>query len=61
MESERRLRAYIKTKLVDDNRVIFTEQRYIVQGPEYDGSIPIIQFRKFQYLKIVPQKHLTQE
>jgi hypothetical protein len=60
-ESEKRLRAYIKTKLIDENRVIFTEQRYLVQGPEYDGTIPILQFRKFQYLKIVPQKFLTQE
>jgi hypothetical protein len=60
-ESEKRLRAYVKTKLIDENRIIFTEQRYLVQGPEYDGTIPILQFRKFQYLKIVPQKYLTQE
>ena len=61
LESEKRLRDYIKTKLIDANRIIFTEQRYIIQGPEYDGTIPIIQFRKFQYIKIVPQKYLTKE
>jgi hypothetical protein len=60
-ESEKRLRLYLKKKLIDDNRIIFTEQRYLIQGPVYDGSIPIIQFRKFQYVKIVPQKYLTQE
>ena len=60
-ESEKRLRHYVKTKLIDDNRIIFTEVRYLVQGPEYDGTIPILQFRKFQYIKIVPQKVLTQE
>lgn len=60
-ESEKRLRLFMKRKLIDDNRIIFTEQRYLIQGPEYDGSIPIIQFRKFQYIKLVPQKYLTQE
>lgn len=60
-ESEKRLRLYLKKKLIDDNRIIFTEQRYLIQGPVYDGTIPIIQFRKFQYIKIVPQKFLTQE
>ena len=61
LESEKRLRKFVKTKLIDANRIIFTEQRYIIQGPEYDGTIPILQFRKFQYIKIVPQKYLTQE
>jgi hypothetical protein len=60
-ESEKRLRLYLRRKLIDDNRIIFTEQRYLIQGPEYDGTIPILQFRKFQYIKIVPQKFLTQE
>ncbi|MBK9192116.1 MAG: DUF1573 domain-containing protein [Crocinitomicaceae bacterium] len=60
-ESEKRLRLYLKKKLIDDNRILFTEQRYLIQGPVYDGTIPIIQFRKFQYIKIVPQKYLTQE
>ncbi|MBI3135119.1 MAG: DUF1573 domain-containing protein [Bacteroidetes bacterium] len=60
-ESEKRLRLYLRRKLIDDNRILFTEQRYLVQGPEYDGTIPILQFRKFQYVKIVPQKFLTQE
>ena len=60
-ESEKRLRLHLKRKLIDANRIIFTEQRYLVQGPEYDGTIPILQYRKFQYIKIVPQKFLTQE
>jgi len=61
LESEKRLRRFVKTKLIDANRIIFTEQRYLIQGPKYDGTIPILQFRKFQYIKIVPQKYLTQE
>jgi len=61
LESEKRVRKYLKTKLIDANRIIFTEQRYLIQGPVYDGTIPILQFRKFQYIKIVPQKYLTKE
>ena len=60
-ESEQRLRKYMNTKLIDENRVIFTEHRYLTQGPEYDGTIPILEYRIFQYVKIVPQKYLTQE
>ncbi len=58
-ESELRIREFIKTKLIDPNRVIFTDERYLINGPIYDGKIPIIKYRKFQYVKILPEKFLT--
>jgi hypothetical protein len=60
LESQFRLKDFLKKKLVDPNRIIFTEERFLMQGPEYDGTIPIIKFRKFQYLKIIPEKHLQE-
>lgn len=56
-ESEKRIKAFMQTRLIDPNRILFKEQRYLIQGPKYDGSIPIIKFREFQYLKVVPSKH----
>lgn len=60
LESQLRIRDYMKKRLIDPNRIIFSEERFLVQGPEYDGTIPIIKFRKFQYLKVIPEKHLTE-
>lgn len=59
-ESEYRIRDFMRKRLVDPNRIIFTEERFLEQGPAYDGKIPIIKYRKFQYLKVIPEKHLTQ-
>ena len=60
LESQNRIKAFMKKRLVDPNRIIFSEERFLVQGPKYDGRIPIIKYRKFQYLKVIPEKHLTQ-
>lgn len=60
LESEFRLRDFMKKRLVDPNRIIFTEERYLMQGPAYDNNVPIVKYRKFQYLKIIPEKHLTE-
>ena len=60
LESQFRIKDYMKKRLVDPNRIIFSEERFLVQGPKYDGTVPIIKFRKFQYLKVIPEKHLTQ-
>ena len=60
LESQRRLKQYLAKKLIDPNRVIFKDEQYIIQGPIYDGTIPILKYRKFQYVKIVPEKYLTQ-
>ncbi|MFT4600476.1 MAG: hypothetical protein ACI857_000650 [Arenicella sp.] len=59
-ESQIRIRHFLEKKLIDPNRVIFSEERYLVQGPKYNGTIPIVKFRKFQYVKVVPEKHLKQ-
>ena len=59
-ESENRIRDFMRKRLVDPNRIIFSEERFLEQGPTYDGNIPIIKYRKFQYLKVIPEKHLTQ-
>lgn len=60
LESQVRIKHFMQYLLIDPNRIIFSEERFLVQGPKYDGTIPIIKFRKFQYVKIVPKKHLTQ-
>lgn len=60
LESQIRIKHFMQHLLVDPNRILFTEERFLIQGPVYDGTIPIIKFRKFQYVKIVPKKHLTE-
>ncbi len=60
LESQNRIKHFLEKKLIDPNRVIFSEERYLVQGPRYDGTIPISKFRKFQYVKVVPEKLLKQ-
>jgi len=60
LESEKRIRDYLSKRLVDPNRVIFVEERFLIQGPKYDASVPIVAYRKFQYLKVLPEKYLKQ-
>ncbi|UKN02518.1 DUF1573 domain-containing protein [Paracrocinitomix mangrovi] len=60
LESQNRLRDFMRKKLIDPNRIIFTEERYLKQGPDYDGTIPVVKYRKFHYVKIIPEKYLTQ-
>jgi hypothetical protein len=60
LESQERIKAYLETRLIDPNRVLFSEERFLVQGPKYDKKIPIVKYRDFQYLKIVPEKFIKQ-
>lgn len=58
IESQKRLKAAMALKLIDPNRIIFTDELVTVQGPVYDGTIPVLQYRKFHYIRIVPEKAL---
>lgn len=58
IESQKRLKAAMALKLIDPNRIIFTDELVTEQGPDYDGTIPILQYRKFHYIRIVPEKSL---
>ena len=57
-ESQKRLKEQLKRKLVDENRIIFTEERNLIQGPPYDGQKTILSYRQYQYLRIIPEKFL---
>lgn len=59
-ESQNRIREHLSRLLIDPNRIIFTEERNLIQGPKYDGKTPIVHFREYQYLRIVPEKLLRQ-
>lgn len=56
--SQNRLKKALQQKLVDPNRIIFVDEVVVEQGPIYDGTIPIINYRKYHYLRIVPEKLL---
>tara|TARA_B110000037_G_scaffold34473_1_gene41836 strand:+ start:2559 stop:3017 length:459 start_codon:yes stop_codon:yes gene_type:complete len=58
-ESEKRLKAAMELKLIDPNRIIFTDELAIIQGPEYDGTIPILKYREFHYIRIIPEQTLN--
>jgi hypothetical protein len=53
-QSERRLKEALASQLIDPNRILFVQEKTLEQGPKYDGSIPIKQYRKFHYIKIQP-------
>lgn len=57
IESEKRLREALKALLVDPNRIIFIDENIAEQGPEYDGSIPVLKYRKYHYLRIIPESN----
>lgn len=59
VESEKRLKAAMELKLIDPNRIIFTDELAIIQGPEYDGTIPILKYREFHYIRIIPKQTLN--
>ncbi|MFK8039581.1 MAG: DUF1573 domain-containing protein [Crocinitomicaceae bacterium] len=56
--SKERLFNYLKTKLIDPNRVIITNEKIVVQGIDYDPKIPVVRYRNFQYVTFVPKKYL---
>lgn len=59
LESEKRLKRAMGNKLVDPNRILFTDESVVVQGPEYDGSIPVLKFREYHYIRIIPENLLS--
>jgi len=61
LESEKRLKEALKKKLIDPNRILFSDERTIEQGPTYDKTVPILKYRKFHYIRIVPEKLLSSE
>ncbi len=56
--SKERLYAYLKSKLIDPNRVIISNEKIVVQGIPYDKTTPIVRYRNFQYVTFVPKKIL---
>lgn len=58
LESQKRLEEQLKRKLIDPNRLIYKDEQVVVQGPPYDRKVPIIKYRKFHYLKIIPENYL---
>lgn len=58
-ESKKRLREYLKKRLVDPNRLLISEERILVQGIPYDKKTPIVRFKKFQYVTFVPVDYLS--
>ena len=61
LESQYRLKEYLRHNLIDPNRVLFIEERNLIQGPEYDRKTPILAYRNYQYLRIVPEKYLRHD
>lgn len=57
-ESIKRLREEMARKLVDPNRILIVDERTIEQGPAYDGSKPILAYKQFHYIRIIPEKAL---
>ena len=56
--SKERLFNYLKSKLIDPNRVIITNEKIVVQGIAYDPKIPVVRYHNFQYVTFVPKKYL---
>ncbi len=56
--SQNRLKKALEEKLIDPNRILFVDEEVVEQGPVYDGSVPIINYRKYNYLRILPEKLL---
>lgn len=59
-ESQKRLKAALESKLIDPNRILFLDESVVIQGPEYDGTVPIINYRSYHYLRIIPEKYLNE-
>lgn len=56
--SKERLFKYLKSKLIDPNRVIISNEKIVVQGIDYNPKIPVVRYRNFQYVTFVPKKYL---
>jgi hypothetical protein len=58
-ESKKLLTDYLKKHLVDPNRLIIDKENIIVQGIPYEKEIPIIRYKKYQYVRFIPALYLT--
>lgn len=58
-ESKKRLFDYLKKRLVDPQRIIFTEEHVLVKGVSYDKKTPIPAYRPYQYVTFVPLNYLN--
>ena len=56
--SKERLFKYLKSKLIDPNRVIISNEKIVVQGIPYDPKTPVVRYKKFQYVTFIPTKYL---
>ena len=56
--SKNRLFDYLRTRLIDPNRVIISNEKIVVQGMPFDRRIPVLRYRKFQFVTFVPVKYL---
>lgn len=56
--SKERLFKYLKSKLIDPNRVIISNEKIVVQGIDYNPKMPVVRYRNFQYVTFVPKKYL---
>ena len=56
--SKDRLNNYLKSKLIDPNRLIISNEKIVVQGIPYNSKTPVIRYRNFQYVTFVPKKYL---
>ena len=58
LESKKRLLSVMAEKMIDPNRIIFLDESVVVQGPEYDGTVPVLRYRDYHYLQIIPENYL---
>ena len=58
-ESKKIVNAYLKKHLTDPNRLIIEKENIIVQGVPYSKATPIIRYKKYQYIRFIPTKYLT--
>jgi len=56
--SKTRLLNYLKSKLIDPNRLIISNEKIVVQGIPYNTKTPIVRYKKFQYVTFIPVKYL---
>ena len=57
-ESKKLLFEYLKKNLTDPNRLVISEERILVQGIPYSRKTPVVRYKPFQYVTIVPDKYL---
>ncbi len=59
LESKKVLNDYLKKHLIDPNRLILDKENIIVQGIPYSKKTPIVRYKKYQYVRFIPSRYLT--